>query len=347
MRPTALRLALASVATVALSVASAQAQSFNLDGGAPATPPSTTYGAGAMQPGVWNDCPQGVAGQPLVNLFGAPTSVTVTTNAGADFMFDNAGTTGDDELLMDDLLDAPSSVIISGLAPGTYTVYTYAWAPDSAAGSTEVTVTNSPDIPQACGGAWPGGHQLGVTYTMHGVTVDAANPNIEITFVVLASFASCNGIQIVDPTGGSGGIGTAYCGPAVVNSTGVPAEIIAIGNPVAAGNNVTLEASDLPLNSFGFFLTSQTQGFVANPGGSQGNLCLGGAIGRFVGPGQIQNSGTAGSISLLLDLTLMPQPTGPVAVVAGETWNFQAWYRDAVGGSAVSNFTNGTELMFL
>jgi len=132
-----------------------------------------------------------------------------------------------------------------------------------------------------------------------------------------------------------------------VNSTGVPAEIIAIGNPVAAGNNVTLEASDLPLNSFGFFLTSQTQGFVANPGGSQGNLCLGGGIGRYVGPGQIQNSGTGGTISLALDLTLTPQPTGFVSVSAGETWNYQAWYRDAVGGSAVSNFTNGTELVFL
>jgi hypothetical protein len=99
-------------------------------------------------------------------------------------------------------------------------------------------------------------------------------------------------------------------------------------------------------NAFGYFLTSTTQGFVANPGGSMGNLCLAGSIGRYVGPGQIQNSGAAGAISLPLDLTQTPQPTGSVAIVAGQTWNFQAWYRDAVGGSATSNFTDGLSIGF-
>ena len=34
------------------------------------------------------------------------------------------------------------------------------------------------------------------------------------------------------------------------------------------------------------------------------------------------------------------------AVSAGETWSFQAWYRDAVAGTATSNFTDGYEIMF-
>jgi hypothetical protein len=93
-------------------------------------------------------------------------------------------------------------------------------------------------------------------------------------------------------------------------------------------------------------LTSRTQGFVANPGGSQGNLCLGGSIGRYVGPGQVQNSGAGGAISLAVNLAQHPTPTGFVAVQIGETWNFTAWYRDTVGGVAVSNFANGLSIAF-
>ena len=143
-----------------------------------------------------------------------------------------------------------------------------------------------------------------------------------------------------------GGLGTFYCSPAVANSTGVPGRILASGSAVASNNDVTLEAIDLPAMSFGFFLTSQTQNFVANPGGSQGNLCLGGGIGRYVGPGQILNSGATGTIALALDLTQTPTPTGLVTVQAGETWNFQAWHRDSVGGSATSNFTNAVSVVF-
>jgi len=141
-------------------------------------------------------------------------------------------------------------------------------------------------------------------------------------------------------------IGTNYCGPAVPNSTGASSTISATGSAVVANNDLTLVAENLPTNAFGYFLTSRTQGLVPQPGGSLGVLCLGGSIGRYTGPGQIQNSGAAGSFDLLLDLTQTPTPTGLVAVAAGETWNFQAWHRDAVGGVAVSNFTNGLEITF-
>ena len=32
---------------------------------------------------------------------------------------------------------------------------------------------------------------------------------------------------------------------------------------------------------------------------------------------------------------------------AGQTLNFQAWYRDSVGGTATSNFTDGYEVVFV
>jgi hypothetical protein len=140
-------------------------------------------------------------------------------------------------------------------------------------------------------------------------------------------------------------VGTNYC-TAVPNSTGIAASMSASGSAAVAANNLVLGADRLPLNAFGFFLTSATQGFVQNPGGSQGNLCLGSSIGRYVGPGQIQNSGAAGAIALPVDLTQHPTPIGPVPVQVGETWNFTAWYRDAVGGVAVSNFADGLEVVF-
>jgi hypothetical protein len=146
---------------------------------------------------------------------------------------------------------------------------------------------------------------------------------------------------------GGGMLGTSYCSPAVVNSSGQSATTRASGSASVAANNLTLTAARLPFNSFGFFLTSRTQGFTQNPGGSSGHLCLGGAIGRYVGPGQIKNSGLAGSFDLSPNLTQTPSPTGFVQVLAGQTWNFQSWYRDAVGGVPTSNFTDGLSLLFL
>lgn len=130
------------------------------------------------------------------------------------------------------------------------------------------------------------------------------------------------------------------------NSTGVVASLSGTGSNLVAANDLRLTASAMPLSSFGYFLTSRMPGMVAGPGGSQGILCLSGSIGRFVGPGQIMNSGASGSISLQLDLTAFPQPTGPVAVAPGDTWHFQAWFRDSVGGVATSNFTDGLTAAF-
>lgn len=141
-------------------------------------------------------------------------------------------------------------------------------------------------------------------------------------------------------------LGTNYCGPGVVNSTGGSGVMSASGSAIVANNDLVLEASGLPANAFAFFLTSRTQGNVVMPGGSQGTLCLGGAIGRYVAPGQIQNSGVAGAVSLAVDLGQHPTPTGLVQVAAGETWHFQAWHRDVVGGSATSNFTDGLSVLF-
>ena len=130
------------------------------------------------------------------------------------------------------------------------------------------------------------------------------------------------------------------------NSTGLPAALSITGSSSIAANDMTLSMSQLPPLSFAFFLVSQTQGFVAFPGGSDGNLCVVGSIGRYVGPGQIQQSSAAGTANLAIDLTQIPQPNGFVSAQAGEQWNFQGWHRDLTSTGATSNFSDGVTIVF-
>jgi hypothetical protein len=58
------------------------------------------------------------------------------------------------------------------------------------------------------------------------------------------------------------------------------------------------------------------------------------------------DSGLSGAISLAIDLTQHPTPTGFVSVTPGQTWNFTCWFRDVVGGSATSNFADGLTISF-
>ena len=109
----------------------------------------------------------------------------------------------------------------------------------------------------------------------------------------------------------------------------------ATGSNFVADNDLTLECGSMPAGSFAFFLTSQLQGFTSNPGGSQGNLCLGGTIARF--RAQVMGSGSDGRIEVPIDLTAIPI-TPPTAILPGETWRFQAWYRGVAGGAPTSNF---------
>lgn len=141
-------------------------------------------------------------------------------------------------------------------------------------------------------------------------------------------------------------VGVSYCGPAALNSAGRRAEIVAYGTDLLASNDLTLAAQQLPADRFGFFLAARARGFVQQPGGSAGNLCLGGAIGRFVAPGQVQSSGALGRLELRTDVTSLPMPAGSVAAAIGELWTFQAWYRDLAGGGPGSNFTDAVEVVF-
>ncbi|MEZ6015727.1 MAG: hypothetical protein R3F49_11470 [Planctomycetota bacterium] len=122
------------------------------------------------------------------------------------------------------------------------------------------------------------------------------------------------------------------------NSTGVRGRLLGSGFSYVAANDLVVTAVDLPPNAFGYLNTSRTAGFVAQPGGSVGNLCLGGSIGRYVA--NVQSSGAVGVIATTIDLNSMPQPLGSQPVVAGQGWAFQLWHRDAGPSGAVSNWSD-------
>lgn len=142
------------------------------------------------------------------------------------------------------------------------------------------------------------------------------------------------------------GIGTRYCSPAVPTSTGAPAELHVLGFPgLASQPSVVLQARRLPADVFGIFAVSPAQGLAGGVGGGQGTLCLGSPLGRFVQSGEILNSGPDGAFELVVDLSRVPQPTQFVAVQSGESWNFQAWFRDRNPGPT-SNLTDAVSVTF-
>jgi hypothetical protein len=137
-----------------------------------------------------------------------------------------------------------------------------------------------------------------------------------------------------------------YCGPAVPNSTGESASIDAFSPNGVSGADFVLYADGLPAAATTFFLASRQPGFEAQVPGSAGAICLGGSIGRFVGPGQVQQSQQDGQAQLTIDRMLIPQPNGFEAATVGSVWFFQAWFRDVQSGQATSNFTDGISVAF-
>lgn len=135
-------------------------------------------------------------------------------------------------------------------------------------------------------------------------------------------------------------VGTNYC-VANPNSTGATGHLVGYGREEVAGNDLVLVGVNLPLDVYGLLLNSPNQTFVANAGGSAGNLCVGPDLGRHAK--QLENTAGTGLLNVRVDLTGLPRPNGvPHVVQPGETWNFQFWHRDGT----TSNFTDAISITF-
>lgn len=132
-----------------------------------------------------------------------------------------------------------------------------------------------------------------------------------------------------------------YCS-STINSSGSEARIQPVGSPFVGHQNLSLMATNLPPGQFGYFLCSQTPGLILGPGGSHGNLCLGGVMGRF--NAQVQFSSPQGTFGITVDMMNLPDPVQSM-INPGETWHFAAWFRD-LDPTTTSNFTGGVSVQF-
>ncbi|MBL8858276.1 MAG: hypothetical protein JNL28_07235 [Planctomycetes bacterium] len=337
------------VAAFAVSLASSStAQNINVDVGNAAVIPAATYGAAALQPGTWNPVTSLVLGSPqaLLGLNGSAIPATLTLVQGTSFdgIFDNPGTSGDDQALMDDYQDGGANPIwmFSNLDPGNYTVYTYAWAPDGATFIDQVTC-GTIDPPQNCGGAWPGAHTLGITYTKHRVTVPAGG-SITISITIVQTYTTVNGFQIrledTPTTSGCLGDGTATacpCGNSGATGNGCANSTFAAGGRLsstglagasAGTDTLVLTASNIPGPGL-FFQSNALNPQIAF---GDGHLCASSGIIRMgvVFP-------TGGVASYPGGLT--PNPIHIAGLVNnGDIKSYQVWYRDAAVFCTPSTF---------
>jgi hypothetical protein len=142
-------------------------------------------------------------------------------------------------------------------------------------------------------------------------------------------------VQVFSPA-----IGTTYCNPANNNVSGGPATITAVGTHLLASPRVTaIVAHGMPEQTFGYFLVGAGANSVTPPG-SNGVLCLGGAIGRY--SLLIHNTTRTENMGIILDRSALPLNPAR-AILPGETWRFQAWFRDG----ASSNFSDAVAVRFL
>ena len=193
-------------AVLALALAPlASAQNFNIDFGSATSTPAFFFGA-AGPAGVWDQYITSPANG-LMDTSGNISSVNLTaTNAFATFPsgYNDPMTIVDDEFLMDDYIAITfiETYSFTGMAAGTYNVYTYTWTFGPLSTGIDVNATGQ----QVIGGTWTGGYLLGTTHSLHTVTIPA-NGTINIRVVSIdGALGAISGVQIVQvptPAGAS------------------------------------------------------------------------------------------------------------------------------------------------
>ncbi len=178
------------------------------------------------------------------------------------------------------------------------------------------------------------------------VVTDTLNAEMEIAVQVAA---------------GSGpAVGTTFCDPNSINSTGSSAVLTGSWG-TGVGSDLHLEITSGPAGQLAYFLvgneatagttvsngqfcligTSTAQFYRYNVGGTDMN-----SIGGFDATGTMINSVGTSTTGFGFDVP-STIPAGPmITIMAGDTWHFQGWYRDTAAGVGSSNFSNGLSVTF-
>lgn len=128
------------------------------------------------------------------------------------------------------------------------------------------------------------------------------------------------------------------CTPAAPNSTGAPGRMELEGSSALVRDDLTLRAVSLPAGQPGLFVMGDGN-VQFTPPSSASPLCMAGARLVRIGPA-VLFSDASGSFTL----DVLPSAVGGHgAILAGETWIFQAWHRDVAG---TSNLTDAVGVSF-
>lgn len=167
---------------------------------------------------------------------------------------------------------------------------------------------------------------------------------IGLSMAFLAPFSSAS-----DP-------GTAYCfgvgcpcgnddaSGGCVNSSGAGALLTATGTNSVATEDLSFYGTSMPLNAVTIVITAPDQQALPF---KDGKLCVAGQLTRLY---KHNNTGQTGTVDFEDVLASFKLNSVPKVFAAGETANFQLWFRDApaalspCGGK--SNLTNGYSITF-
>lgn len=108
------------------------------------------------------------------------------------------------------------------------------------------------------------------------------------------------------------------------------------GSNRIAANDLLLVTTGLPPNAFGLYYYGQNPTSV--PFGN-GTRCVGNPVFRL----PIVQANLFGESDFAVDYGALP---GGGGISAGQTWNFQFWYRNAAGGGAGFNLSNALRIQF-
>ncbi|MFT4543355.1 MAG: hypothetical protein ACI835_005825 [Planctomycetota bacterium] len=134
------------------------------------------------------------------------------------------------------------------------------------------------------------------------------------------------------------------------NSTGEGGIVGAAGSSSVFADDLTLTATGLPANQFALFIAAE--GTHQLPFGD-GFLCVGGPGIKIIRYNPVQNTGLEGQVTIGPGLVALsysgtlgfPSVAG---IDAGETWFWQAWYRDATGPcGAAYNLTSALAVSYV
>lgn len=129
--------------------------------------------------------------------------------------------------------------------------------------------------------------------------------------------------------------GINYC-TSKTNSSGAPALMSANGSNSLAANNLVLRSTPVPATVQGMFFRGLNA--AQTPFGN-GNVCVAGSILRF----PIVTANSNGLLVMPVDYNVW----SGTPLAAGDTWRFQAWFRDPSAGGSNFNLSDGYAITFV